>query len=568
MDAGWDMQATGNKAQDQSGTLSRVSIVLLALGIMMVAGLLAAFRVRQDREVTLENAHRELGIFATSLGLQVEAMLADGVGAATGAAAALRLQLPGQEQQPLLAAMLTGGDYVRALFVVLDGRMLLASRPDHPPAAGSLPAPDELAGTPGEIWFGHVQDPGTGEQILPVARRLGAGSGDWAGALIRISDLNEVYTHLQRVQSTVGLVTIQGQGLVQLPTTNESLRNVDISRSSIFQQFLREPEQELTLLSGAHFDTGDARLYAAYRLKNLPLIASSGRDRADALLGWKARTATLVQFLVLWTSVAVALAIGLQMLVNRRWRHLRGLAAAEARVAQAQRAELAMRQSLTRELLVAQERERQRLAGELHDGIGQNLSLLRNRVVQLRRAGLGQEALEQARELLDLATQTIEDLRGVAHNLRPMHLEELGLASALRTLAQRVESASDLQVHVRIEDIDDVLQGEAAVHVYRIAQEALNNVMRHAHARNLWVEVIRDIDRVEMRIRDDGRGIAAEKPRNKGLGLSSIHERGAILGAGIDLLPGDPSGTLLVLSIPLQVCEDTPELAAAGGADG
>lgn len=531
----------------QSGALARVSIVLFALAIMAFAGCIAVWRVWQDRQVTLEAARQELATFAAALGKQIEAMVADGVGAAMAGANVMRLPDPPAPGPEVLRAMLTGGDYVRALFVLQPNHTTVAGRRSMPGPHERPPDPAELASAAHDVWFGPVRE-GDDDLLLPIARRTG--DGQWAGALIDLGDLDIVYGRLSRLESAVALVTTDGMGLVQLPITATSMRNFDVSATSIFRQYLQLPPQAVTLLDGPDIVTGEPRLFAAYRMEGLPAITSAGRSRADALQGWRKRTSALVVYLALWTLVVMVFAMGLQVLYNRRWAHLRRVAAAQGEVAEARRAELDARQSLTRELLVTQERERARLAGELHDGVGQNLSLLRNRVVLLRRTGLPPAAEEHAAALLDLAGATIEDLRGVAHNLRPMHLEELGLTSALKALAERTALSTGLQVHARIEDVDDVLQGERAVHVYRIAQEAINNVLRHAGATNLWVEVIRDIDCVELRIRDDGRGLDATGA-GRGLGLSSITERSAILGATADLRTGAPAGTLFSLRIPV-----------------
>jgi signal transduction histidine kinase len=551
------MQPLRNDTRHGLGRLGRISIVLYAVGVMAVAGIIAVWRVQQDRTVTLAAARQELATFATGLGTQIEAMLADGVGAAVAGAGAMRQVSGISSRQQMLQEMLTGGDYVRALFVVRDDGATIANREGERYGPADLPAASALAQAGGAVWFGPVREDHAGTLVMPVARRLAQPSGGWAGAFIRISDLDAVYAQLRRLDTSVALVTLDGFALVQLPITGQSYRNLDLTATPIYGKFLQQPVQPLTLLDGPHFETGEPRLHAIYRMRGLHAVATAGRAIRDALEGWRRRSTTLALFLALWTAVVLSLAVGLQALYNRRWTHLRSLAAAQEQVAEARRAEITARQSLTRELLVAQERGRQRLARELHDGIGQSLSLLRNRVVLLKRSGLSEQARTHADALLDLASETLEDLRGVAHNLMPMHLEELGLSSALKGLVERVELSSELIVHARIENVDDVLQGEPAVHVYRIVQEAINNVLRHAGARSLWVEAIRDIDHVELRVRDDGRGPpAAADGGRRGLGLSSIAERCAILGATFSLQPATPSGTSLVISIPLRSTGD------------
>jgi signal transduction histidine kinase len=131
-----------------------------------------------------------------------------------------------------------------------------------------------------------------------------------------------------------------------------------------------------------------------------------------------------------------------------------------------------------------------------------------------------------------------------------------------------VGKASELKVHSRLEDIDDVIHGAAAMHVYRIAQEAINNVLKHAGAHNLWFEAIRDIDCVLVEIRDDGRGMNT-RPRTAagGLGMLSIRERSSILRATLDIRSVEGTGTHLTLRIPIDAGEAPAEILMAGGID-
>jgi signal transduction histidine kinase len=169
--------------------------------------------------------------------------------------------------------------------------------------------------------------------------------------------------------------------------------------------------------------------------------------------------------------------------------------------------------------------------------------------------------------MLALATESIEDLRSVAQNLRPLHLEELGIVTSLRALLEKVGNSSELKVHSRLEDIDDVIHGAAAMHVYRIAQEAINNVLKHAGARHLWFEAIRDIDCVIVRIRDDGRGMDT-RLGSGGLGMLSIRERCSILRAALDIRSEAGAGTYITLRIPIEAAEAPVESLVMGDAHG
>ncbi len=207
--------------------------------------------------------------------------------------------------------------------------------------------------------------------------------------------------------------------------------------------------------------------------------------------------------------------------------------------------------------MLAQDAERRRLAGELHDGIGQTLSLLRNQVLLLRRTPLPPQASDKARTLLELASEAIEDLRNVASSLRPMHLEEQGVTGALRSMLGKVRTSSGLVLHTRVEEVDDVITGSDATHLYRIAQEVVSNVIKHAEATGLWVEIIRDIDIVELWIRDDGKGMPPDGSRRpKGFGLLSIGERCRMLGATLAIRANQPSGTSVLIRVPIRSFEE------------
>jgi signal transduction histidine kinase len=389
------------------------------------------------------------------------------------------------------------------------------------------------------------------DDVIPVAMRVTQADGHqvWAGAWFGFKDLDGVYADLAGSQSYVSAVGATGRILRRLPPQQGGQTNLDIRRSVASAQFRAAPVSAVTMLTMPQPDTGMSYQYAIYRVKDVPLLAIAARSVNAALLSWRDSRDSRVALLSLTSLFVLGLAIAAQMLLNRRWGDLHALA-------EARRAQLQVRESLASGLLLAQDAERKRLANELHDGVGQTLSMLRNRIVLLRRAGLPPDGEVQAKAILDLATESIEDLRGVSHSLRPMHLEELGVTSALRGLLERVQNSSDaLTVHVRIEDVDDVVHGVAAMHVYRIVQEAINNVLKHSGAPNLWVEAVRDIAWVEIHVRDDGVGLLGRvgKP---GLGLVSIGERCRMLGATLTVEPNEPAGTHLCLRLPVETMEE------------
>lgn len=219
---------------------------------------------------------------------------------------------------------------------------------------------------------------------------------------------------------------------------------------------------------------------------------------------------------------------------------------------QSQERELRAREDFSRHLLNAQEQERQRLAGELHDGLGQNLSLIRNRMhLALETANLDPEVAEHLQAVAQIASDCVAEVRSLAQNLRPVQIEQLGLTESLSSLVERVRDSSTTEIECRIEDVDDTLPPDAATHLYRICQEALNNVLRHANAQHASLTLVRDVGILHLDVRDDGVGFDVRTASGaSGLGLTSIRERAQILGGNLEVhsLPG--KGTYLHVRIP------------------
>jgi signal transduction histidine kinase len=206
----------------------------------------------------------------------------------------------------------------------------------------------------------------------------------------------------------------------------------------------------------------------------------------------------------------------------------------------------------SRERLVAtREEERRRLRRDLHDGLGAQLAGLNVQAGTLRRLIPRDPAAadELVVELRDELRAAIADIRRLVHDLRPPALDDLGLAAALRRLAERYGS-EDEQLQVLVETPEDLPTLPAAVEVavYRITQEALINVARHARARNCVVRLAVDED-VALEIVDDGIGIPVE--RGAGVGLSSMRERASELGGSCVVEPAPKGGTRVLVRLPL-----------------
>ncbi len=202
-------------------------------------------------------------------------------------------------------------------------------------------------------------------------------------------------------------------------------------------------------------------------------------------------------------------------------------------------------------LVAAREEERRRLRRDLHDGLGAQLAGLNVQAGTLRRLiGSDPEAADEVVvELREELRGAIADIRRLVYDLRPPALDDLGLLAALHQLAERYGAQGE-QLRVVVEAPEDLPHLPAAVEVavYRIAQEALTNVVRHAQAKSCFVRLAVN-ESVTLDIVDDGVGIPAG--RSAGVGLSSMHERAAELGGRCVVEKDSEGGTQVLVRLPL-----------------
>jgi signal transduction histidine kinase len=203
--------------------------------------------------------------------------------------------------------------------------------------------------------------------------------------------------------------------------------------------------------------------------------------------------------------------------------------------------------ALSRRLLEVQEDERGRLARDLHDDIGQALTALK---IQL-------ESRARVEECVDTVRHTLERVRQLSLSLRPLQLDDLGLVAALRSHLDRQTGIGGLAPHFDALEAPLGVAPELETACFRVAQEAINNVLRHARARNLWLRLFTVDGRLALSVRDDGGGFDLEAARRRGaagasLGLVGMEERVALAGGTLDLRSAPGQGTVLLATFPLQ----------------
>ena len=204
------------------------------------------------------------------------------------------------------------------------------------------------------------------------------------------------------------------------------------------------------------------------------------------------------------------------------------------------------RRDSARRQLLAQEAERRRIAQDLHDEVGQLLTAALLRIDQARDVPDDASPLVEARRATETA---LEEVRAISRSLRPLVLDDLGLADSLAALAASVMQSSGLIVRRRVDATHlDALAPDEQIVLYRVAQESLTNVVRHARATSAELSVTVAGGVLELCVADDGAGIDA---RAQGSGLRGMRERALLVGAALEVEPGPDGGTRIVLRLPL-----------------
>ena len=229
------------------------------------------------------------------------------------------------------------------------------------------------------------------------------------------------------------------------------------------------------------------------------------------------------------------------------------------------RAEEALRESeqrlrfLTSQLLSAQERERKRISMELHDELGQSLAVLKLQIRAIER-GLGddqQDLKEGCLELLLYLDGVIDDVRRLSRDLSPSILEDLGLQSALKYLINEVSKHYTVSQAFEVEDLDQLFPAEAQIIIYRIFQECLTNISKHAGATEVSVAVKEHDGLISLMIEDNGAGfdpalVLARRAAGRGLGLAALDERARMLGGTLEIRSQPGAGTRMTCIIPVD----------------
>ena len=195
--------------------------------------------------------------------------------------------------------------------------------------------------------------------------------------------------------------------------------------------------------------------------------------------------------------------------------------------------------------------ERQRLSRELHDGLGQWLAAARFRL-ESTDCARPEVTIQNINETKRLVDNIIDEIRRISNNLMPGVLQEIGLESALYAMARELSREDVLKVLLTIKTPLDSLATDYQLYVFRIIQEALNNVVKHSKASEVNVEIQQIDATISLNIKDNGVGFSVEEAKGvKGNGLINMRERTHLLGGEMIISSNPSSGTLLTFTLPL-----------------
>lgn len=214
---------------------------------------------------------------------------------------------------------------------------------------------------------------------------------------------------------------------------------------------------------------------------------------------------------------------------------------------------------LNSQLLTAQEDERKRISTELHDEVGQSLTVMKLKMIMVEEGLTSKDhaAKQECEEMVQYIDMTIENVRRLCRDLTPTVIADLGLAAALMWLIENMEHHFDIAADIDLNNVDEILSLERQLLVYRIFQEALSNAVKHARATRLELTASQAQHKLMFSIKDNGKGFDMGHVRcrgfeERGLGLATMQERARMLGGNIEIKTSPGCGTQLQFTVPVD----------------
>jgi len=245
----------------------------------------------------------------------------------------------------------------------------------------------------------------------------------------------------------------------------------------------------------------------------------------------------------------ILLIVFIKLLVISAWLRIR-----LKQKAKFQREIMKQQELATKAVLAAEEKERQRIARDLHDGVGQMMSVAKMNLSAFESdlQFLDKDQQESFEKIINLVDESCREVRSVSHNMMPNALLKNSLAIAIKDFVDKIEKRS-LKVRVYTEGLDDRLDSNLEIILYRVIQECVNNVIKHAEASRLDISVLKDNEGISATIEDNGKGFdVGDKDKFEGIGLKNIITRIEYLKGMVDFDSSPGRGTLIALNVPLE----------------
>ena len=210
-------------------------------------------------------------------------------------------------------------------------------------------------------------------------------------------------------------------------------------------------------------------------------------------------------------------------------------------------------EDFTRQLISAHEEERKRIAGELHDSLGQNLLIIKNKTI------LGKRNPEKNPDIVDeiseLSSSTLQEVRDISYNLHPYQLERLGLTKAIESITERALKSTNIEFNDNLEIIDNIFSPEVEINIYRIIQECINNIIKHSGASKAYLAIKKEKENIRIKISDNGKGFDANSvisdKSKRGIGIMDIYERAKLFTGKVVFESAPGKGTKCEITIPV-----------------
>lgn len=214
------------------------------------------------------------------------------------------------------------------------------------------------------------------------------------------------------------------------------------------------------------------------------------------------------------------------------------------------------KQEFIRKLIEVQESEKKRISFELHDNIGQNLLVINNDILKINR-NLSEDnpVKKQLEKVSASALQSIEDIRNISSGIFPHQIKKLGLKKAIESMSVKILGEFNIEAETDICEIDNILKNDKGLVLFRIIQEAVNNIAKHSKAKKAKIKIYTLGKRLITEITDDGRGFDIKKLNShtsNGFGLFNMTERTKAIGGRFNIVSEPERGTKINISIPLH----------------